>query len=157
LKKWKKLNNKIKILKMSVKKGDSVKVHYIGTLNDGNEFDNSYKRGSTLDFKVGEGNMIKGFDSALLGMEVGEKKTVNLEPKDAYGERIEEAIQTVSKDQFGDVKHITEGSRVNGQTQDGRPISALVMKINEDDVVLDLNHPFAGKELNFEIELVEVD
>ena len=142
---------------MSVKKGDSVKVHYIGTLNDGNEFDNSYKRGSTLDFKVGEGNMIKGFDSALLGMEVGEKKTVNLEPKDAYGERIEEAIQTVSKDQFGDVKHITEGSRVNGQTQDGRPISALVMKINEDDVVLDLNHPFAGKELNFEIELVEVD
>ena len=141
---------------MTVKKGDSVKVHYIGTLNDGNEFDNSYKRGSTLDFKVGEGKMIKGFDSALLGMEVGEKKSINLEPKDAYGERIEEAIQTVSKEQFGDPKNITEGSRVNGQTQDGRPVSALVMEINEDNVVLDLNHPFAGKELNFEIELVEI-
>jgi FKBP-type peptidyl-prolyl cis-trans isomerase len=76
---------------MKTQKGSKVKVHYIGTLNDGSEFDNSYKRGATLDFEVGGGQMIKGFDDAVLEMEVGQKKTVTIPPAEAYGEYSDEA------------------------------------------------------------------
>jgi len=141
---------------MKVKNGDSVKVHYIGTLNDGNEFDNSYKRGSTLDFQVGGGQMIKGFDNALVEMEVGEKKTVTLSPSEAYGERKDEAITNVSKDNFPPDFEIKEGEMVQGRTQSGHPVNALVVEVKENEVTLDMNHPLAGKELNFEIELVEI-
>jgi peptidylprolyl isomerase len=141
---------------MKVKNGDSVKVHYIGTLNDGNEFDNSYKRGSTLDFQVGGGQMIKGFDNALIEMEVGEKKTVSLSPGEAYGERKEEAITNVPKDNFPPDFVIKEGEMVQGRTQSGHPVNALVVEVKENEVTLDMNHPLAGKELNFEIELVEI-
>jgi len=141
---------------MKVKNGDSVKVHYIGTLNDGNEFDNSYKRGSTLDFKVGGGQMIKGFDNALIEMEVGDKKSVNLPPEEAYGPRREEAISTVTKDNFPPDFELKEGEMVQGRTESGHPINALILEVQENDVILDMNHPLAGQELNFEIELVEI-
>jgi len=141
---------------MKVKNGDSVKVHYIGTLNDGNEFDNSYKRGSTLDFQVGGGQMIKGFDEALVEMEVGEKKTINLKPEQAYGPRREEAIMSVSKNNFPPDFQANEGEMVQGRTETGQPINALIIEVQESDVILDMNHPLAGEELNFEIELVEI-
>lgn len=141
---------------MKVKNGDSVKVHYIGTLNDGNEFDNSYKRGSTLDFQVGGGQMIKGFDEALVEMEVGEKKTINLKPDNAYGPRREEAIMAVSKENFPPDFEAKEGEMVQGRTEMGQPINALIIEVQEKDVILDMNHPLAGEELNFEIELVEI-
>ena len=141
---------------MKVKNGDSVKVHYVGTLNDGNEFDNSYKRGSTLDFQVGGGQMIKGFDEALVEMEVGQKKTVNLKPEEAYGPRREEAITAVAKENFPPDFVAKEGEMVQGRTESGQPINALIIEVQENDVILDMNHPLAGEELNFEIELVEI-
>ena len=141
---------------MKVKNGDSVKVHYIGTLNDGNEFDNSYKRGSTLDFQVGGGQMIKGFDNALVEMEVGQKKTINIKPEDAYGHRTEDAITAVAKENFPPDFEAKEGEMVQGRTETGQPINALIIEVQEKDIILDMNHPLAGKELNFEIELVEI-
>lgn len=141
---------------MKVKNGDSVKVHYVGTLNDGNEFDNSYKRGSTLDFQVGGGQMIKGFDDALVEMEVGQKKTVNIKPEEAYGPRREEAITAVAKENFPPDFVAREGEMVQGRTESGQPINALIIEVQENDVILDMNHPLAGEELNFEIELVEI-
>lgn len=141
---------------MKVKNGDSVKVHYVGTLNDGNEFDNSYKRGSTLDFQVGGGQMIKGFDNALVEMSVGDKKKINIKSDEAYGPRREEAIMVVSKENFPPDFVAKEGEMVQGQTENGQPITALVLEVQEKDVILDMNHPLAGEELNFEIELVEI-
>ena len=141
---------------MKVKNGDSVKVHYIGTLNDGNEFDNSYKRGSTLDFQVGGGQMIKGFDDALVEMEIGQKKTINIKPEEAYGPRREEAITAVAKENFPPDFVAKEGEMVQGRTESGQPINALIIEVQENDVILDMNHPLAGEELNFEIELVEI-
>lgn len=141
---------------MKVKNGDSVKVHYIGTLNDGNEFDNSYKRGSTLDFQVGGGQMIKGFDNALVEMELGQKKSISIKPEEAYGPRREEAITAVSKENFPPDFVAKEGEMVQGRTENGQPINALIIEVQENDVILDMNHPLAGEELNFEIELVEI-
>jgi peptidylprolyl isomerase len=141
---------------MKVKNGDSVKVHYIGTLNDGNEFDNSYKRGSTLDFKVGGGQMIKGFDDAMVEMEVGDKKSININPEEAYGPRREEAITSVSKDNFPPDFVAKEGEMVQGSTESGQPITALILEIKDDEIILDMNHPLAGEELNFQIELLEI-
>jgi FKBP-type peptidyl-prolyl cis-trans isomerase 2 len=141
---------------MKVKNGDSVKVHYIGTLNNGDEFDNSYKRGSTLDFQVGGGQMIKGFDNALVEMEVGQKKTINLKSEEAYGPRREEAIMSVAKDNFPPDFKAKEGEMVQGRTETGQPVNALIIEVQENDVILDMNHPLAGEELNFEIELVEI-
>jgi len=141
---------------MKVKQGDSVKVHYVGTLNDGNEFDNSYKRGSTLDFKVGEGQMIKGFDNAVAEMNVGDKKTINIKPEEAYGERKEEAIMAVAKDNFPPDFIAKEGEMVQGRTESGQPINALIIEVQDNDIILDMNHPLAGEERNFEIELVEI-
>lgn len=141
---------------MKVKNGDSVKVHYIGTLNDGNEFDNSYKRGSTLDFQVGGGQMIKGFDNALLEMSVGEKKKVNIKSEDAYGERNSQAIIAVEKKNFPPDFNFAVGEMVQGTTEQGQPINAVILEIQENDIILDANHPLAGEELNFEIELVEI-
>jgi peptidylprolyl isomerase len=141
---------------MKVKNGDSVKVHYIGTLNDGNEFDNSYKRGSTLDFQVGGGQMIKGFDNALVEMEVGQKKTVKIKQEDAYGPRRDEAITSVSKENFPPDFEAKEGEMVQGRTENGQPVNALIIEVQENDIILDMNHPLAGEELNFEIELVEI-
>lgn len=141
---------------MKVKNGDSVKVHYIGTLNDGNEFDNSYKRGATLDFQVGGGQMIKGFDNALVEMEVGEKKKINIKTDEAYGPRREEAIMAVSKENFPPDFSAKEGEMIQGQTETGQPVTAVVIEVQEKDVILDMNHPLAGEELNFEIELVEI-
>lgn len=141
---------------MKVKQGDSVKVHYVGTLNDGNEFDNSYKRGSTLDFQVGAGQMIKGFDNAVVEMAVGDKKTVNIKPEEAYGDRKEEAIMAVAKENFPPDFVAKEGEMVQGRTEGGQPINALIIEVQDNDIILDMNHPLAGEELNFEIELVEI-
>ena len=141
---------------MKVKNGDSVKVHYIGTLKDGNEFDNSYKRGSTLDFKVGSGQMIKGFDDAVTEMEVGGKKSVTLAPEQAYGPRREEAITAISKENFPPEFEPKEGEMVEGSTENGQPITALIVEVQDADIILDMNHPLAGEELTFNIELVEI-
>ncbi len=141
---------------MKVENGHNVKVHYVGTLNDGSEFDSSHNRGEALEFEVGSGKMIRGFDAALVGMTVGESKKVTLAPEQAYGDRIEEAIQTVPKTTFPPEFTLEEGQVVRGANKAGQPMMAIIAQLNKDDVVLDLNHPLAGKELNFEIELVDI-
>ena len=140
------------------KKGSNVKVHYVGTLDDGSEFDNSYKAGSPLDFQVGDGKLLKKFDEAVIGLSVGDKKTITLAPEDAYGQPVAEAVQNIPKQAFGgELDKLQVGGSVQGQNKDGNPLVGKVESINENDVTLNLNHPLAGESLNFDIELVGID
>ena len=137
--------------------GHNVKVHYKGTLADGTEFDNSRLRGDTLDFQVGSGQLIKGFDQAVRGMGVGEVKTVTLKPSDAYGVSDPSAIVEVPKSAFAPDTNFVVGNTVQGTSPMGQPITAKISSLNEETVVLDHNPPLAGQELTFEIELIETD
>ena len=139
-----------------VEEGQFVKVHYIGTLDDGTEFDNSYQRQETLDFQVGNPNLLAAFNSALVGMTAGEKKTFAIEPTEAYGEHDPEATVTVGRDAFPEGFEFNPGDTVEVSTADGTPVMAKIISAIENDVQLDLNHPLAGQTLNFEVELVEV-
>jgi len=139
----------------AVKNGDKVKVHYTGKLTNGEQFDSSVGR-EPLEFTVGAGQMIKGFDDALPGMKIGDKKTVNISAEDGYGEKNEEAIIEFPKDKIpADVK-LDVGMKLNMRSQDGQPMPVIVREIKDDIVVLDANHFLAGEELVFDIELVEV-
>ena len=140
-----------------VENGQNVSVHYVGTFDDGTEFDNSRGRGEALSFQVGSEGLISGFNEAVVGMTLGEKKNVSLEPTQAYGEVNPEAVQTTSMEVFPEDVELIEGATIVGQNQLGQEILARVEAINGDDVTLDFNHPLAGKNLNFEIELVSID
>ena len=141
---------------MKAKNGSNVSVHYRGTLTDGTEFDNSRVRGETLDFQVGVTNMISGFTKAVIGMTEGQKKTITLSPDEAYGNRNPEAFQAFPKQAFGEnFSQLAVGETVQGQGAEGAFL-AKVHEMSEDSVVLDLNHPLAGQELNFEIEVLSV-
>ena len=143
--------------KMStVEKGTKIKVHYKGTLDDGTEFDNSKNRGATLDFEVGAGLMIKGFDENVVGMGEGEVRTFTLAPEEAYGPIHEEAYRLFPKEAFGE-NDIEVGGVVEGSNGQGQPMLARVANISDDGVLLDLNHPLAGKSLTFEVELIEIE
>jgi len=140
---------------MKVKTGHNVQVHYKGTFTDGTVFDESRTRGKTLEFQVGSGQMISGFNDAVVGMDEGETKTVTLTSENAYGAPNPEAFQTVPKEAFGeDFDFVLEGM-IRGNGPQG-PFVAKIHEIEEDSVVLDFNHPLAGKDLNFEIEVVSV-
>ena len=132
----------------TVENGDTVNVHYRGTLDDGTEFDSSHGRGETLTFQVGSGQLITGFDEALPGMTVGEVKNVAFTPEKAYGPTIQEAIQVVSKDSFPPGFLFEVGSTVSGYGADGRPMTAKIQSEEETTVTLDMNHPMAGKNLS---------
>ena len=140
----------------TVEKGTKIKIHYKGTLDDGTEFDNSKSRGATLDFEVGAGLMIKGFDDNVLGMGEGEVKTFTLTPEEAYGPVIDEAFRTFPKEAFGE-NDIEVGGFVEGSNGQGQPMMARIANISDDGVLLDLNHPLAGKDLTFEVELIEIE
>lgn len=143
---------------MSVKKGDKIKVHYRGTLAEtGVEFDNSYDRGETLNFEVGLGQMISGFEDAVYEMEIGQIKEIQIPADQAYGEHVEQAIQNVPRSNFPPDFEVNIGSMVQGQNAMGQPIQALVVEETEEGIVLDFNHPLAGKDLKFSIELVEIE
>lgn len=140
---------------MKTKNGNSVRVHYVGTLNNGEEFDNSYTRNETLDFKLGEGELIEKFENELIGMEVGEKKTFMVDANDAYGERREEAIIETVREKFPKTFNIEVGVPVQINSEQG-PMLGRIHEVNGDDVTIDLNHPLAGETLNFEVELIEI-
>lgn len=140
---------------MAVKKGDHVRVHYTGTLADGTVFDSSAGR-DPLEFTVGAGQMIPGFDRGVEGMEVGEKRTLVLPPEDAYGERREDRIFKVSRDALPKGYEPTVGDQLGMQTRSGRRLPVTVAAIMDREVHLDGNHQLAGKELTFEVELVSV-
>jgi peptidylprolyl isomerase len=142
---------------MNVEKGNSLKVHYIGTLNDGTEFDNSYKRGEPIEFQVGSGQLIKGFDEGVLGMSQGEKKTINIPAAEAYGEYDENANQMIGRQNFPEDFDFVIGAQVTGQNEMGMPIRATIKEVTPEGITLDFNHPLAGQELNFELEVVEIN
>ena len=141
---------------MKVENGHNVKVHYVGTLSDGTEFDNSKTRGKTLDFKVGTPGLIAGFSNAVVGMTSGDTKTITLAADDAYGQVNPEAFQNIPKTQFDDDFVFEVGGAVMGQGPQG-PFRATISEVQDEAVVLDFNLPLAGKELTFEVELVDVE
>lgn len=136
--------------------GKKLRVHYRGTLDDGTQFDSSYDRGETLEFVCGAGQMIAGFDAAVVDMQEGEKKTVRIPATEAYGERRDDLILTFPANQVPNIEQINAGDKLFLQTPSGQPVPATVIKVDETGVVLDANHELAGKDLTFDIELVEV-
>jgi len=138
-----------------VKNGDIVKVHYTGKLTNGEQFDSSTGR-EPLEFIVGAGQMIKGFDKAMPGMSIGEKKTVNISPEEGYGEKIEEAIIEFPRENVPADMPLEIGMTLELRSESGQPIPVTIEEIREDVIVLDANHSLAGKELVFDIELVEI-
>ncbi|MEM8965676.1 MAG: peptidylprolyl isomerase [Bacteroidota bacterium] len=137
------------------KAGDTVHVHYTGTLTDGSEFDSSRKRNQPLEFTLGQGQMIAGFEKAVNGMVVGESKQVNISSQEAYGEVKKEMIMEVSKSEFPDNITPEVGQQLAVNTQ-GQQVPVTITEIKGDLVVLDANHPLAGKDLTFDIELVKI-
>ena len=137
------------------KAGDVVRVHYTGKLTNGEQFDSSTGR-EPLEFTVGAGQMIKGFDAAMPGMEVGEKKTINIVAADAYGEKDDQAIIEFPKENIPADMKLEIGLQLQLRNEAGQPFPVAVSEIKDDVVVLDANHHLAGKELVFDIELVEI-
>ena len=136
--------------------GRTVKVHYRGTFNDGEQFDASYDRGEPLEFVCGTGMMIPGFDRACAELEVGDVIDVHLMPDDAYGMPQENMIITVEKAAVTGSEDVAVGDRVYLTDQLGRPFAALVTAVDDTNVTFDCNHEMAGKELNFRIEMMEI-
>ncbi len=137
-----------------VKSGDNVAIHYKGTLNDGTVFDSSEGR-EPLEFTVGSGMVIKGFDDGVTGMQVGEKKSIHIAVDDAYGPSSEEMIFDFDRADIPADIPLAVGETLN--MHDGqRAVPVIIREVTEEFVKLDANHPLAGQELNFELELVEI-
>ena len=137
--------------------GKKCRTHYRGTFNDGTQFDSSYDRGEPLEFVCGAGQMIRGFDAAVADMEVGQVVDVHLMPSEAYGEADPQAVFTLEITQLPGAENLTVGQRVYLQNQYGQPFPVKVAAKDEKTITFDANHEMAGKELNFRIELVEVE
>ena len=137
------------------KSGDKVRIHYTGKLDDGTQFDSSAGR-EPLEFDLGGGGVIPGFDSAVDGMTVGESKSVKIESKEAYGPRHEELIQDVPKSELPDDIELSIGLQLQAQNPEGQVMRFMIAAVTEEVITLDGNHPLAGQTLNFDIELVEI-
>ncbi len=138
-----------------VKSGDTVHIHYKGTLDDGTVFDSSEGR-DPLKFEVGSGQIIPGLDNAMPGMEVGEKKTVEVPADDAYGQVDPNARQQVPREGIPDDIPLDPGTQLQVQTEGGQVLPVTVLEVTEEVVTLDANHALAGKDLTFDIELVAI-
>ena len=134
--------------------GETAVVHYHGTLDDGTVFDSSYGR-DPLEFEVGSGKVIAGFDQAVLGLEPGEKTHVHLEPEEAYGEYNKDLVVSIPREAFPGADDLPVGERIVLMFDRG-PMSALVKSMDSKTIVFDCNPELAGKALNFDIELVAV-
>lgn len=137
-----------------VESGNTVKVHYTGTFENGEVFDSSVERNEPIGFTVGSNQVIPGFESAVMGMSVGESKTITLQPEEAYGPINEENIQEIPKEMVPE--GVQSGQMLTAETPEG-PVNVIVKEVRENTVILDGNHPFSGKVLNFEIEVVEIN
>ena len=137
------------------KSGDTVKIHYTGTLDDGTEFDSSAGR-EPLEFAIGSGQVIPGFDSAVDGMTVGGSKTVTIPAGEAYGERHNQLVQEVPKTALPDDTKPEIGMQLQSQDPDGQVMNLLVTAVEVESITVDGNHPLAGQALTFAIELVEI-
>lgn len=137
------------------KSGDTVRLHYKGTLDDGSVFDSSEGR-DPLEFTIGSGQIIPGLDEAIPGMKVGDEKTVRIEAENAYGAHNPDARQAVPRSNIPDNVPLEVGLQLQAQTDNGQMMTVVVAEIAEDEVVLDANHPLAGKALTFEIQLTAI-
>lgn len=137
------------------KNGDVVKVHYTGRLSDGTQFDSSAGR-EPLEFTIGAGQMISGFDKGVLGMLVGDKKTIQISPEEGYGSRDENAIIEFPASGVPKDMKLEPGMQLTLRNQDGRPVQVVVTEVRNDIVLMDANHFLAGKDLVFEVELIEI-
>ena len=140
---------------MQVKSGDVVRVHYTGTLLDGSQFDSSVGR-APLEFTVGAGQMIAGFDAGVVGMAVGEKKTIQIDPDHGYGQKDPNAIIEFPASNIPEGMTIEAGQKLNLQNQYGQPVPVVVVEVKEDVIIMDANHFLAAQDLIFEVELVEI-
>lgn len=136
--------------------GKTVRVHYTGTFNDGTKFDSSYDRGEPLEFISGAGMMIKGFDKAVVDMEVGDVVDIHLMPEEAYGMANPDAVFSVQISELPGSEELEAGQQVYLQNAMGQPFPVKVVSKENGVITFDANHEMAGKELNFKIELVEV-
>lgn len=141
---------------MQAKKGDTVHVHYRGTLDDGTEFDSS-EGSEPIVFTIGAGQVIPGFENAIEGMSAGDKKTEKIEAGNAYGERRDELVFTVSRDQMPEETDVEVGDMLRVGFPDGSNAAVQVTAADDQSVTLDANHPLAGKNLTFELELVSIE
>lgn len=138
-----------------VQKGDKVKVHYTGKLNDGQVFDSSEGR-EPLEFTIGNGMLIQGFETGVVGMEVGDTKTVKITPEEGYGERNDELVAVVPRSNIPPDVDVTVGQMLQVQQPNNQTVNVVVTDVSDENVTLDANHPLAGKELTFDIEVVEI-
>ena len=136
--------------------GQTVRVHYRGTLNDGTEFDSSHRREEPLEFTIGLDRMIPGFEQAVTGLEPGESVKVEIPADEAYGTRSEELVREFARAEFPDHIQLEEGVILSADSPEGQRVRFKVLSVTEEVVVLDGNHPLAGEDLTFEIELVEI-
>jgi len=141
---------------MAVKKGDKVKIQYTGTLNDGTVFDSSDKHDSPLEFEVGAGHVIPGFENAVIGMNKGDEKEFKIPPAEAYGEHKDEMMKKMPRSQLPEGDKIKVGSVLIAQAPNGAQIPLRVVKADEKEVTIDFNHPLAGQTLNFKIKVLEI-
>ncbi|MEM1057258.1 MAG: peptidylprolyl isomerase [Bacteroidota bacterium] len=137
---------------MPASTGDTVRVHYTGTLSDGTRFDSSEGR-DPLQFSLGAGQVVPGFDKAVDGMTVGETKTVTIPAKEAYGEPDPHQVVQVPKSQLPPGAEVSIGDQLQIGTEDGRAMIVRVAEVGDDAILLDANHPLAGEDLTFEITL----
>ena len=138
-----------------VKQNDTVRVHYTGKLTDGQVFDSSLER-EPIEFTMGQGQLIPGFEKGLLDMKVNEKKTIEIPSEEAYGEPRQELIQEVDKSQLPDEIKPEPGMGLVSKSPDGREMNLVVKEVKDDSIVVDGNHPLAGKDLVFDLEVVEI-
>ena len=134
--------------------GSKVKVHYTGTLSDGTVFDSSEGK-QPLEFTIGENQVIPGFENGIKEMKLNEEKTIKIEAKDAYGERDERMVVAVPRSKFP--PEIGAGGHLLLKGPDGQRMPAKIREVNDNEVIIDMNHPLAGKELNFKIKIVGVN
>jgi len=137
------------------KAGDKVKVHYTGKLENGDVFDTSEGR-EPLEFTLGQGMVISGFDTGVSGMSIGDKKSITIEPAEAYGDRRPDLEVSIKKNVIPADIEPKEGLQLQMQNPEGQLINVVITEVNDEEVLLDANHPLAGKILVFDIELVEI-
>jgi len=142
---------------MIIKNGDKVKVDYTGSLEDGKIFDDSKKHGKPLEFEVGAKQVIKGFEDAVMGMKKDEEKNISLKPEEAYGDYNKELIKKVPRDGLPKDQEPKPGMMLMMSLTNGQQVPAKIKEVSENDITIDLNHPLAGKVLNFKLKIAEIN
>jgi len=140
----------------NAKEGDKVKVHYTGKLKDGTVFDSSVERDQPLEFTLGKGEVITGFETAVQGMQVGDTKTTDIPAVNAYGERRDDMVFEVPNNNVPENLNPQVGQQLAVKQNDGSTMPVTVTEIKKESIIIDANHPLAGKDLVFDIELVEI-